>query len=207
MARKKRSPAAPPGKKGRDRLLRAALKLFGTVGFDGTSVRELAREAQVSIGLVRNCFGSKEGLRGAVDRLVLDQLKGFYDVIFEGPEQDFARRMLTQTVEFVKDNRDVISYMRHALLHPRPANGTLFDEYYDIHRRYIHALNEHGFLSSKANLRWAPFMTMFLQIGPLIIEPFAARVLGTDIFAPRLVRERNEAYRVLLEQGIMRLPA
>ena len=49
----------------RDALVRAALKLFGRQGFDGTSTREIAAEAKANIGSIAYHFGGKEGLRAA----------------------------------------------------------------------------------------------------------------------------------------------
>jgi AcrR family transcriptional regulator len=46
----------------RDRLLRAAARLFAEKGYEGTSVKELATEAGVNVSLVSYHFGGKEGL-------------------------------------------------------------------------------------------------------------------------------------------------
>ena len=59
-----------------DRTARAvirdeALRLFADRGPDGVSVRQIAAAAGVSPGLVLHHFGSKEGLRQAVDKHVL----------------------------------------------------------------------------------------------------------------------------------------
>jgi AcrR family transcriptional regulator len=44
------------------RILHAASGLFADHGFDGTSVRQIAAGAGVSLGMIRHYFGSKEGL-------------------------------------------------------------------------------------------------------------------------------------------------
>ena len=54
----------------RTALVRAALKLFGRQGFDGTSTRQIAAEAQANIGSIAYHFGGKEGLRAAADYIV-----------------------------------------------------------------------------------------------------------------------------------------
>ena len=52
-------------------LIRAALKLFGQRGFEGTSTREIAAAARANIGSIAYHFGGKEGLRAAVaDQIV-----------------------------------------------------------------------------------------------------------------------------------------
>jgi AcrR family transcriptional regulator len=46
----------------RAQILRAALKLFSTVGYNGTSMRDIARAARVSTGNVYHQFPDKESL-------------------------------------------------------------------------------------------------------------------------------------------------
>ena len=46
----------------KEKILAAAEKLFAEKGFEGTSVRELAQEAEVNIAMVSYYFGSKENL-------------------------------------------------------------------------------------------------------------------------------------------------
>ncbi len=46
----------------RRKILKAASDLFASYGFEGTSVRQIAKGAEVSLGMIRHYFGSKEGL-------------------------------------------------------------------------------------------------------------------------------------------------
>lgn len=48
------------------RILNAAEKLFGEMGFDGTSLRDITTEAQVNLAAVNYHFQSKESLMDAV---------------------------------------------------------------------------------------------------------------------------------------------
>ncbi len=52
------------------RIRDAAVRCFARAGFDA-SLRTIADEAGVSLGLIRHHFGSKEGLRAACDERVL----------------------------------------------------------------------------------------------------------------------------------------
>ncbi|MBS1645673.1 MAG: TetR/AcrR family transcriptional regulator [Bacteroidetes bacterium] len=47
-------------------IIQAAEKLFAQLGFDGTSVRDIAREAQVNVAMISYYFNSKLGLLEAV---------------------------------------------------------------------------------------------------------------------------------------------
>jgi AcrR family transcriptional regulator len=46
----------------KEKLLRAAIELFATRGFTGTSIRDIARKMGMSISNIYHYFGNKEGL-------------------------------------------------------------------------------------------------------------------------------------------------
>jgi AcrR family transcriptional regulator len=56
-----------PGHSGsRDAILAAARSAFARDGYDGASLRAIARDAEVDVALIGHYFGSKAGLFGAV---------------------------------------------------------------------------------------------------------------------------------------------
>lgn len=69
--------AAPPpsAEQTRQALIRAALKLFGSQGFDGTSTREIAAAANANIGSIAYHFGGKEGLRTACAAFIVETIQ------------------------------------------------------------------------------------------------------------------------------------
>jgi len=66
---------ASPAELTRAALVQAALKLFGRQGFDGTSTREIAAEAQANIGSIAYHFGGKEGLRAAAADFIVETIQ------------------------------------------------------------------------------------------------------------------------------------
>ncbi|WP_237197678.1 TetR/AcrR family transcriptional regulator [Rothia nasimurium] len=68
MAAQNSTPSSSPrgrrsgGTRSREDILRAATNLFAEQGFEGTSVRAIAAQAQVDPALIRHFFGSKEAL-------------------------------------------------------------------------------------------------------------------------------------------------
>lgn len=72
-ARKRKSPrgAAPAPERGaRERILDAALEVFGAQGFDGARTRDIAEASGANLGLLQYYFGGKEKLwRAAVDHV------------------------------------------------------------------------------------------------------------------------------------------
>ncbi|WP_307872849.1 TetR/AcrR family transcriptional regulator [Paractinoplanes ovalisporus] len=58
----------------RARIRDAAIELFAERGVDGATIRDIAQQADVSSGLLRHHFGSKEGLRDACDEWALNEV-------------------------------------------------------------------------------------------------------------------------------------
>jgi AcrR family transcriptional regulator len=67
--------SASPADATRAALVNAALKLFGSRGFEGTSTRELAALANANIGSIAYHFGGKEGLRIAVADFIVETIQ------------------------------------------------------------------------------------------------------------------------------------
>jgi len=59
----------------RQRLIEAALDLFGTQGYEGTTTRALAEQAQVNLAAIPYHFGSKEKLYQAVASHVVGEIR------------------------------------------------------------------------------------------------------------------------------------
>lgn len=74
-----------PSDQTRAALIRAALKLFGRQGFEGTSTREIAALAKANIGSIAYHFGGKEGLRRACGAEVARRMGLAFAAIPEGP--------------------------------------------------------------------------------------------------------------------------
>ncbi len=66
LAPRFRPPAQARGEDTRRRILDAALEVFATEGYEGTSTRLLAERAGVNLPAIQYYFGSKEGLYRAV---------------------------------------------------------------------------------------------------------------------------------------------
>lgn len=59
----------------RERLITAALDVFGRYGFEGASTREIARRADANLAAIVYHFGSKEALHLAVAEYVVEELR------------------------------------------------------------------------------------------------------------------------------------
>jgi AcrR family transcriptional regulator len=64
------------GRETRQKLILAALDLFGRIGFEATSTRAIAEAAGANIGSIKYHFGGKEGLYAAVAEYIAEELSG-----------------------------------------------------------------------------------------------------------------------------------
>ena len=202
--------------KGRDRLIKVAMSLFSERGFDGVTVRDIATAAGVSVGLMNHHFGSKEGLREAVDRYFLKQ---FEEVLTSddlasaspGSGQPVLDEGLAQYAEWVEswigrhiDDWDASkAYLRRALLEGNDWGASLFERFYQVARTSIDRADVRGSIRPDVDRLWLPFLVMYLEVGTLLLEPYVERILGKSPFDRTLWRRRHRAYVDLIYNGIV----
>ena len=72
LAKREATASASRGEDTRQRLIEAALKIFGEAGFEGASTRMLADAAGANLAAIPYHFGSKEGLYRAAAEFVVE---------------------------------------------------------------------------------------------------------------------------------------
>jgi AcrR family transcriptional regulator len=138
-----RPPTDDPTALSNDAVLDAALDAFAERGFDGTSIRELSRDLEVSHNLIPQRFGSKDQLwRAAVDhgfgRLLatLVELGG----VAESPDAPVAvDRLRAMVVAFVEANAErpaLLRIINQEAAAPGPRLDHLFDSYIEPVRAF-----------------------------------------------------------------------
>jgi AcrR family transcriptional regulator len=182
--------------------------MFADKGYDGITVRDISAAADVSVGLINHHFGSKEGLREAVDKFFIEQ---FEEVLFEErPVPASEEAGLAQSVEFTENwiNRHIDdwdltkSYMRRALLEGSDWGAGLFDRFYNVVRTSIDRMDADGQIRPDVDRLWLPLLVMYLELGTLLLEPYVERVLGKSGFDRELWRRRHRAYIDLMYRGV-----
>ncbi len=192
---------------GKDRLLRSAMKLFGESGFDGVSVRDIAADADVSVGLIKHHYGSKEGLRQAVDEYFIHKFESFYgddEQHVEDLPGSEALSTVDNWVASVADEWPVFSrYFRRALLEETSWGAALFRRYFELVRGSIDRMDAQGRIRPEVDRLWLPFLFIFLETGTVLMDPYIEKVLGRSGYDPDLWRRRYRAYSDMIARGIM----
>lgn len=115
-----------------DELLEAVLASFAENGFDGTSIREIARRLDVSHNLIPQRFGSKRRLWYAA----VDYGFGKFDtaMVSEGQalgDDDLVvlRGLLVRTIEMTAANPSLLQIINQEASHPGPRLDYLFETF------------------------------------------------------------------------------
>ncbi|GAA4441362.1 TetR/AcrR family transcriptional regulator [Actinokineospora soli] len=173
------------------RIRNAALDLYARQGEDKVSLRAIAAQAGVTLGLVQHHFKSKANLLDAVDKLVVDH---FARTIAEVPTDGSPAEIATARDEAVRrmlaQNPTVVDYLRRAVLDPAGPRPHLVDGLVELTRREVAGLRWAGLASTDARESTQVLVVLARQVGELFLTPMVdaiwGRVAGPDDRRPRL---------------------
>lgn len=161
----------------RARIRATALRLFAARGAAATSLREVAREAGVAPGLVVHHFGGKDGLRGAVDELVVGLLREALEgVPLDGPAGDVVAARDRATARVFEDNPEALDYLRRAVVTPDPDAEGLARLLMDETVRQTQLLRDRGIARSRVPVEEQAVGVLVRQLGNLLLQPTLGRL-------------------------------
>jgi AcrR family transcriptional regulator len=125
---------APRGAQARERMVQAALNLFGRHGFGATTTRMIAQAAQMNLGAIPYYFGSKEDLYAEAAGFLADYIERKQAAPLrllkaKSNETDDVRNLIALVVDFMR------SQARLLLADEVPASWVQF---------FLRAQTEHG---------------------------------------------------------------
>jgi len=184
-----------------DRTARAvirdeALRLFGAHGPDAVSVRKVAAAAGVSPGLVIHHFGTKDGLRAAVDAHVLAQFTGMLGEL-TGESNLYAPRAAGSLTEvfarYLPAGSPMPDYLRRLLLEGGETGLRLFSQLYQASRMAMDAMVTAGMAVPGTDPAVRAAILLCNDLVVLLLREQIALVLGEDPLSPAgLARWGNE---------------
>ncbi|APA98680.1 TetR/AcrR family transcriptional regulator [Nocardia seriolae] len=174
------------------RIRNAAMDLFSQYGESRVSMRAVAAEADVTLGLVQHHFKTKAGLIAAVDQLVVDYFAAAVaSVPLTGtPGENVAARNEAVRI-MLRDNPAVVNYVRRAILEPAETQMRLLEALIELTRREVGNLREAGQASTARRESTQIVDVLVGQFGELLLAPMIdavwERVAGAgDTAKPRL---------------------
>jgi AcrR family transcriptional regulator len=188
------------------RIRNAALELFASRGVAGTSIRDVARAAGVSPGLVQHHFGTKAGLQQAVDEFVVaDAVSTITDLpgSIEERGAEFAARM----GEVIRDHPAAVLYLARSASEGSEFALRAFDEILEFGVREFRAMEEAGQLGPDLDLEWAVLQLLVFNLSTMMFEPAISHALRESITSEDGRRRVNAAAARLFTYGFTRTPA
>lgn len=168
-----------PDLTGRARIRDAALKVFAEHGAKGATVQLIAAEADVSTGLIRHHFGSKEGLRESCDAYAIGTLL------------DQARRALQEdavepgfATQMYRSSQASTRYLARALVEGSTSADELFEAGADLAERFLSEWWPDRFPPGSQTAKDAAGVMGTMHLGPLVLHAQLSRRLGADTLDP-----------------------
>jgi AcrR family transcriptional regulator len=174
--------SAPDDRTARAVIRDEALRLFAGRGPDAVSVRQIATAAGVSPGLVIHHFGSKDGLREAVDAHVLAMFGAMLGELTTPDLYDpsAAGSLAEAVMRHLPPDSPVPAYLRRLLLSGGDPGRELFRRLYEGSRMALDAMAGAGLAARGADPAVRAAVLMSNDLAVLLLREPLADVLGTD---------------------------
>jgi AcrR family transcriptional regulator len=123
-----------PDRETRDRLLKAAERLFADRGFKKVTVREICRAARANVAAVNYHFGDKLGLYREVMQSAIDAMRATNDAARQAgaghtAEEQLRRYIVIFVHRVLGSGRDTVHKLINREMHdPTPALDTLVEQ-------------------------------------------------------------------------------
>lgn len=162
-----------------------ALRLFAEHGPDAVTIRQIAAAAGVSPALVLHHFGSKAGLRTAVD----DHVIGAFDTVTESLDEatlgEAAAGGSTASLagafaEGFPPDSPLPAYLRRLLLSGDPAGQRLFQRWYAMGRDLLRAWDAAGVTIPAEDPDVRAAFLMCNDLALVLLRDHIERAIGTD---------------------------
>ena len=166
-------------------VVEAAGELFSLHGFDGVSLRDIARKAGVNHGLIHRHFGSKENLRGRTLQHMADAMLA--DVMDADNLPDISRRAF----QSLKKHENFWRILARTILDGY-STGEMHDRY-PVARLMIERVNaamKEGTLRGDIDPRMLVAAMFSFSCGYVIFEPYILVATGLDGMETDVVRDR-----------------
>ena len=185
----------------------AALRLFAEQGPDAVTVRQIAAAAGTSPALVLHHFGSKAGLRAAVDAYAA----GSFDAVLEAGDEpqlarDLARGDLTSMAaafaQVFPPGSPLPAYLRHLLLSGDAAGTGLFQRWLDGTRHLLASLAETGMATTTADTDVRAAFLLANDLAVVLLRDQLREALGFDPLSPEGIQRWGAEVAAVYSHGV-----
>ena len=162
----------------RARIRNAALEQFASHGFAGTPLRAIASEAGVAIGLISHYFGSKAGLREAIESWIVELFEAAIDSADAQTAGSVAGAAARDAAvaQMLNHHPAVLAYLRREILEP-PENRTLITRLSTASKKSVDSMRATGLASTDRDRVEQVVTVMVRQLGKLFMQPLIDQIV------------------------------
>ena len=190
---------------GKANIRNAALRLFAERGHDAVTVREIAAAAGVSAALVVHHFGSKDGLRAAVD----EYASRAFDALFAIDGPDLAQVVTSGNTTSMAEifarafphGSPLPAYLRRLLLINDPTGAALFGRWYALTRTLLDSMTEAGVVRPAEDPAVRAAFLLVNDLALILLRNHVAAAIGVDPLTPEGVARWAEEVTAVYTTG------
>jgi TetR/AcrR family transcriptional regulator, regulator of cefoperazone and chloramphenicol sensitivity len=157
-----------------------AMRLFAERGAAAVTVREIAAAAGVSPGLVMHHYGSKDGLKDAVDRRAVAFFEEMLGELARIGEEGGSASLAELFAARLEDEPVMVEYVRRLLLDGGEAADALFVNLFDATMAGMRSLVDAGVARPAQNERIRTAFLLANDLSLVLLRRQIARAVGTD---------------------------
>jgi TetR/AcrR family transcriptional regulator, regulator of cefoperazone and chloramphenicol sensitivity len=190
------------------RIRNAALEGFARDGVAATTIRDVAKAAGVSPGLVQHHFKTKADLERAVNEYVIqvavEASEGLDESTAEATMEELFRAMGERISTLVRDHRSALLYVIRSAAAGEKAGLDIFDAFLALVDGQVERLAAEGTLRDDVDRLWLGLQVVILDLGTVLLEPAIDRHLPGPLMDPDQLERWRKACTELLRQGFVK---
>lgn len=194
------------GLTGTEAILRVATARFADEGADRVTIRAIAADAGVSPALVIHHFGSRSGLRAAVEQRVLDRFTSLIADLEHVDPVAATEGMGSRIAEVAQNEPEVFGFFRRMLIEGGTAADTAFRTLFDTTVTAMAGLEQAGFAEPAADAKVRAAFLLANDLAVLLLRDRITAVIGSDPLTGDGMRRWSTQVMAAYTDGVFRTP-
>jgi TetR/AcrR family transcriptional regulator, regulator of cefoperazone and chloramphenicol sensitivity len=190
------------------RIRNAALEGFARDGVAATSIRDVARAANVSAGLVQHHFKTKAALERAVNEYVvqvaIEAYEGFEESTATSTTDELMEAMGDRITAFFREHRSALLYVIRSAAQGERAGLNIFDAFLTLIDKQVQRLADEGTLRDDVDRLWTGLHVVVMNLGTVLLEPAINRHLPEPLRNPDQLDRWNKATTEVFRHGVVK---